>query len=246
MDLIGISESRQSRLDCAGRSSRASQGGVPVTRIVRVLGFVAALAAVLFLAAGRLRLPWFWAFLGVHAALLAVQQATLDADLRKERRAPGPGGVDRALRPVALPLYLGHLIVAGLDAGRFHWSGPIPWFVHAAGLAGYACGLGLAVWAMAVNRFFSPVARLQCERGHSLVTAGPYRALRHPGYAGGLLAMLSSGLALGSWWSLLPLLPVALLTLRRTVLEDRLLQAALEGYGPYVQRVPSRLVPGIW
>ena len=205
-----------------------------------------ALAAILLLSAGRLDLPWFWAFLAVHGVLVSVQQAALDEGLSRERMQPGRGGCDRHLRRISFPFYLGHLIVAGLDAGRFHWSGPFPEALQAGGLAGYACGLGLAVWAMGVNRFFSPAVRIQHERGHRVIASGPYRYVRHPGYAGGLLAMLCGGIALGSWWSLMPLLPVALLTLRRTVVEDRLLRDGLDGYGRYAQRVPRRLVPGVW
>ncbi len=213
---------------------------------LNVVVFVAALTGVLFGSAGRLDLPWFWAFVIVHGLLLALQRATVDEGLRRERAHPGPGGCDRRLRRVALPLYLTHLVVAGLDVGRWNWSGLIPLWVQGIGLAEYACGLGIAIWAMAVNRFFSPAARIQCERGHCLITSGPYRYVRHPGYAGGLLAMLGGGVALGSWWSLLPMLPVALLTLRRIVLEDRLLRAELGGYEQYARRVPSCLVPGIW
>jgi protein-S-isoprenylcysteine O-methyltransferase Ste14 len=217
-----------------------------MTGILHALGFVAALTAFLFLFAGRIDLPWFWAFLAVHGALVAVQQAALPDDLRRERGAPGPGGCDRHLRRASIPSYLAHLVIAGLDVGQFNWSGPVPAVVQGLGLAGYSCGLGLAVWAMKINHFFSPVARIQHERGHRLISAGPYRYVRHPGYAGGLLAMLGGGVALGSWWSLLPLLPVALLTLRRTVLEDRLLRSELPGYRRYARRVRRRLVPGVW
>jgi protein-S-isoprenylcysteine O-methyltransferase Ste14 len=217
-----------------------------MTGILHALGFVAALSAFLFLSAGRIDLPWFWTFLAAHGALVAVQQAALSNELRRERGAPGPGGCDRHLRPASMLFYMAHLIIAGLDVGRFNWSGPVPALVQGGGLAGYSCGLGLAVWAMKVNRFFSPVARIQHERGHCLISAGPYRYVRHPGYAGGLLAMLCGGVALGSWWSLLPLLPVALLTFRRTVVEDRLLQSQLGGYRRYARRVRRRLVPGMW
>ena len=103
----------------------------------------------------------------------------------------------------------------------------------------------LCVWAMAVNRFFSPVVRLQEERGHRLVTDGPYRYIRHPGYAGILLSACV-GVALGSWWSLLPLVVAMGLILRRTALEDRFLRASLEGYASYAEQVRYRLVPGIW
>ena len=122
----------------------------------------------------------------------------------------------------------------------------MPLIVHATGLLAYVGGMGLAVRAIVVNCFFSAVIRIQEERGHRLITDGPYRFVRHPGYAGMLLLCLGSGLALGSWWSLLPMIPVVGLILRRTILEDRYLQEHLEGYVGYAQRVRHRLVPGIW
>jgi protein-S-isoprenylcysteine O-methyltransferase Ste14 len=130
---------------------------------------------------------------------------------------------------IGQPLMLAHWIVAGLDAGRFHWSNSIPFTLQIGGLIGFAVSMGLAFWAMAVNPFFSPLVRIQTERGHRLITEGPYRCVRHPGYLGGIVGFLCSGLALGSWWSLLPMGLLDVLILRRTVLEDRFLRDKLEG-----------------
>ena len=160
--------------------------------------------------------------------------------------SPGPGGKDRLLRLIALPIVLAHLVIAGLDAGRFHWSGEVAVPMHAAGLMVYTLGLWLALWAMSTNRFFSPVVRMQKERGHHLVTTGPYRFVRHPGYVGVMSATLGEGLALGSYWSLVPLVVLFLLFIRRTALEDRFLLAELEGYAEFAQKVRYRLLPGIW
>lgn len=213
---------------------------------LRQLFFVTVMATILFGSAGRFDLPWFWALMAVHATAVAMNTRTIDPGLARERWRPGPGGRDRHLRGIAMPFYLAHLVVAGLDVGRFGWSGTIPLSLRALGLIGYAAGIGLVVWAMSANTFFSPVPRIQRERGHRVITGGPYRYLRHPGYAGGLLTTLCGGIALGSWWSLLPLAPVALFTLRRTVLEDRLLKADLEGYARFAERVRFRLLPGVW
>ena len=214
--------------------------------VVRILAFEAMMAATLFLAAGRWDLPWFWAVLAVHSALLTVGMSSIDPALRRERLKPGPGGRDRYLRLIALPFILAHLIVAGLDVGRSHWSGPMPVGVQAVALIGYAAGMALSVYAMLSNRFFSPVVRIQHERGHTLVTSGPYRFVRHPGYVGAILASACGGVALGSWWSLVPLAPFAVLFLRRTAVEDRMLRADLDGYVGYAERVRYRLVPGLW
>lgn len=217
---------------------------------MRILGvvscFEAAMAAILFGAAGRWDLPWFWAVLGIHTASMIMAILLIDPDLRKERLRPGPGGRDRGLRLLALPLILAHLIVAGLDAGRFSWSGPMPAAVHAAALMSYTGGMALSIWAMASNRFFSPVVRIQHDRGHHLIDSGPYRFLRHPGYTGVILGSLSGGLALGSGWSLIPLVPFVLLFVRRTVIEDRFLHQGLMGYAGYAGQVRHRLVPWLW
>jgi protein-S-isoprenylcysteine O-methyltransferase Ste14 len=49
----------------------------------------------------------------------------------------------------------------------------VPSAVQAGGLLAAAAALAVVVWAMAVNRFFSPVVRIQTDRGHHLVTSGP-------------------------------------------------------------------------
>jgi protein-S-isoprenylcysteine O-methyltransferase Ste14 len=118
--------------------------------------------------------------------------------------------------------------------------------VQAAALAGFAAGLGLSLWAMSANRFFSPVVRIQAERGHRLVSSGPYARLRNPGYTGLIVASLCGGVALGSWWSLVPLAPFVGMFLWRTAMEDRFLHEGLEGYAGYANRVRYRLVPGLW
>jgi protein-S-isoprenylcysteine O-methyltransferase Ste14 len=213
---------------------------------LRVLIVEGLLAATLFASAGRIDLPWFWAVLALHATMLLAGVPFMDPDLRKERVQPGPGGRSRRIRLLALPMLLGHLVVAGLDVGRFGWSGPVPVVVQAIGLAGYAAGMGLSLWAMAANRFFSPVVRIQAERGHRLVSTGPYALLRHPGYTGMIVASLCGGVALGSWWSLLPLAPFVGMFLWRTAMEDRFRHEGLEGYAGYAGRVRYRLVPGLW
>ena len=214
--------------------------------ILRVMILEGVLAATLFASAGRIDLPWFWAVLAIHSTLVAVGLSSIDPALRRERLKPGPGGKDRHIRLIALPFLLAHLIVAGLDVGRSHWSRPMPAGLQAVALIGYIAGMTLSVYAMLNNRFFSPVARIQHERGHTLVTSGPYRFVRHPGYVGAILASACGGVALGSWWSLVPLVPFVFLFLRRTALEDRMLRADLDGYAGYAERVRYRLLPGLW
>jgi protein-S-isoprenylcysteine O-methyltransferase Ste14 len=84
------------------------------------------------------------------------------------------------------------------------------------------------------------------ERGHHVITGGPYRFIRHSGYLAMTLIFGCSALALGSWWALLPAAGYALLILNRAAREDRFLQAELPGYADYAKRVHYRVLPGIW
>lgn len=214
--------------------------------ILAVVGFEVLLATLLFALAGRLDLPWFWALLAVHAALILSAAARMDAGLRSERLRPGGPGIDRGFRPLLAVCIVAHLVVAALDGGRFHWSPAMPVLARGAGLVIYAAGVMLSLRAVAANRFFSPVVRLQSERGHQTITGGPYRFVRHPGYAGMLIALAAECLVLGSLWATVPVALAAAVLARRTALEDAFLRAHLIGYAQYATVVRHRWLPCVW
>jgi protein-S-isoprenylcysteine O-methyltransferase Ste14 len=140
-----------------------------------------------------------------------------------------------------------HWIVAGLDRGRFHWSDDVPGWLQVVCLFTVAAGYALALWAMRVNRFFSSVIRIQTDRGQHVVTTGPYAFIRHPGYTAGILIIVASGPALGSWLAAALLVIFSLpFLLHRAITEDRILQVELAGYSDYAARIRWRLLPGIW
>jgi protein-S-isoprenylcysteine O-methyltransferase Ste14 len=101
-------------------------------------------------------------------------------------------------------------------------------------------------WAMRSNPFFSSTVRIQQERGHQVVSAGPYRWMRHPGYVGVVFHYLAMPLVFGSLWAYLPVALLFVITVIRTALEDRTLQSELPGYREYAQSVRYRLLPGVW
>jgi protein-S-isoprenylcysteine O-methyltransferase Ste14 len=107
-------------------------------------------------------------------------------------------------------------------------------------------GHALVVWATGTNAFFSQVVRIQTERGHTVVSTGPYRFVRHPAYVGAIVLVLSSPFMLSSWWALIPGVVCAVLMIVRTALEDKTLQAELPGYVEYTQHTRNRLLPGAW
>lgn len=217
--------------------------------IILSLGVYALMAGILFGSAGRWDLPMFWAYLGIMFAVSVIYLARFwrsGLDLIKERMQPGPGEQDHISVAVICITLTAQWVIAGLDVGRFHWSDQVSPALQIAGLLGYAAGVGLMAWATIINRFFSSAVRLQPDRGQFVVTSGPYRYVRHPGYSGGILFFWCGGLALGSWWSCLPVLLAIAAIIRRTGLEDRMLQQGLAGYAEYAGKVRYRLVPGIW
>jgi protein-S-isoprenylcysteine O-methyltransferase Ste14 len=161
---------------------------------------------------------------------------------RHENRQP----YERLLLPVYFLMSFGTILVAGLDGGRFRWSGEVPAALIVVAYLIYLFGNGLASWAVSANPFFSSESRLQTERDQKVARAGPYQFVRHPAYLATILLWPVTGLLLESWWAVVPGLLAALMMLIRTVCEDRMLQAELPGYAEYARQVHYRLFPGIW
>ncbi|MGH9397976.1 MAG: methyltransferase family protein [Terriglobia bacterium] len=107
----------------------------------------------------------------------------------------------------------------------------------------FAAALAFQTWAMIVNPFFSPVIRIQPERRHHVITRGPYRWLRHPGYLAMLVAIPASALAIGSWLALIPPAGFCFVIVRRARLEDEFLKRNLANYIDYMERVPGGIFP---
>lgn len=193
-----------------------------VYAVVSIVGFVISRA----LAARR------------HPDLLAERARSLQT---RENAKPW----DKTLAPIVA---LGGSLVAlaaGLDA-RYGWSAGFGLPVELLALAVLVAGYALGSYALIENAYFSGVVRIQADRGQHVVSSGPYRWLRHPGYAGTLLAYLATPFLLDSAWALLPALFLAAVLILRTRLEDQTLQAELDGYRDYAQRVRYRLLPGVW
>lgn len=238
-------------LSALPRNSQATVSDVIAThkRSMRVVQWLFAsllFGAMIFGLAGRIDLPVYWAYLLVCMAKGLWIALQIDTGLAAERTRPGPGGVDHFTWHFSTALFFLHWVLAPLDVGRFHWSDSIPIALQYAGLIAFTLFGGLTIWAVVVNRFFSPVVRLQEDRGHHLVTLGPYRFVRHPGYLGMVISVPASGLALGSWWASIPAVTYAVIILRRAAIEDRFLRRNLTGYDAYAEAVRYRLVPGVW
>jgi protein-S-isoprenylcysteine O-methyltransferase Ste14 len=218
--------------------------------IVKNVASVFIFGALAFAAAGRLDWTMAWVFVAVMAVNVVVTLAVIG------RRSPGLLAERSGLKvdtkpwdpPLAILTACGPLLVtiaAGLDR-RFGWTRPPKFGVSLAMLAPVLAGWALADWAMASNRFFAATVRIQADRGHAVVSSGPYRIVRHPGYAGAILACAALPLMLGSVWGFVPFAVSLAAVVARTSLEDRTLRAELPGYEAYCRVTRWRLVPGIW
>ncbi len=200
--------------------------------------------------AGRTDLPLAWLYFGFNLGLglfFSILIARSNPDLIGERMKPGPGEQDKVFKIASTILMVLMVVLAGLDVGRYHWTAPVTLATQITALIVVLLGYALLSWALLINRFFSSAVRLQPDRQQSVIDKGPYAYVRHPGYAGGIPYMVLTGLALGSWLStLVTAIPVVLLFIRRTKLEEAMLRKGLPGYEEYAARVRYRLIPGVW
>jgi len=223
----------------------AVAGILKLARAVAI--FPVVMAVILFVAAGRLDWTWAWVYLGINLAnVLIVGPITIrtnpvtvaEHDELKKTEKWDVGSVFYLLAMyIALPL------VAGLDV-RFGWARDLSIALHVAGASVLAVGLGLASWVMITNPYIW--SEVPIQRGQTVCSAGPYRFVRHPAYAGLILQALGVPILLGSLWALVPGITAAVCIIVATSSEDRILQAELPGYQDYAQNVRFRLVPGIW
>lgn len=209
------------------------------------------MAVAFFIAAGRVDISRAWVAFGIHF-LGAIGGAAL-----LWRYAPGLANQRASIRQgtkkwdkVVLASYLFLVlavtpIVAGLDVGRFQHAQ----MNHICLFLGIVFYLGFFIlfhWAMLSNEHFEGSARIQSDRKHTVMTNGPYRLVRHPGYVGMFLLCFADSFIIGSYYSLVPSLLAACVTIIRTFLEDRMLRLELAGYPEYAQRIRYRLIPGLW
>ena len=207
-------------------------------------------AACLFCPAGTLAWGRGWLQWGVMLAAFIVNHIVLtrvnpEVLLARTRNTRPTSRFDRAL---LIPFRVGVFlmpVIAGYDAVRFHWSAMSPAWI-APGVALILAGDGVILWSMAVNKFLETTVRIQSERGHAVVSSGPYRIVRHPMYVGCALLFAGIPLTLGSWWGCLPAAVAALALFVRTGFEDAMLRRELPGYAAFAQRTRWRLLPGVW
>lgn len=226
------------------------QAGVWKKRMKGIIGGLVnavVVGVLLFIPAGTLDWPVAWLLLGFTLISFILNSLMVRPDLIDERthRHADAKPFDRYLVTAIVLAGFAAISLSGFDF-RYGWTGSIPPAVQAAAFAGVVLSGLVVMWATTSNPFFSAVIRIQNDRGHSVVSTGPYRYVRHPGYAGWCLYMLCLPLMLGSLVALVPGAIAAGLDIVRTCVEDRILMEELPGYREYAGRVRYRLIPGVW
>lgn len=209
-------------------------------------------ALLLFLPAGTIMWSAGWAFLILFFAgavaitlVLARHDPALLAERMKPPIQPGQPLWDKILLCVVILLWLGWLILMGLDAVRFRWSVMSKW-LQLIGAVGIALSFWVCYRVFRENTFLAPVVRIQKERGHKVISTGPYSIVRHPLYSAALIMLPSTALMLGSWYGVAVSFLINAAIVFRTWMEDCKLKRELDGYAAYAVRVPYRLLPFVW
>ena len=208
------------------------------------------IGAILFMLAGRLDYWPGWVLLVVFMAAMSAiitYVVLFDPELLKERRrkAPNVKRWDKTILNVYLVILVIMLCGAVLDGGRFHLS-DVPLSLQIGSIIFIMVAISIIFWVFRINTYLSSRVRIQDDRGHRVITTGPYHFIRHPMYAALLVFFPSIPLLLDSFWALIPAGVIDGLYVLRTHLEDKTLQKELDGYYEYSKNTKYRLLPGIW
>jgi protein-S-isoprenylcysteine O-methyltransferase Ste14 len=220
--------------------------------VIQIVAFIVVMAALMFAPAGTVDWPGAWVFLAEMVAgsvLIGGWLARHDPGLLAERLSgvfqSGQPRADKVLMAVFLALTFAWLPLMALDAERYRLSHVPAWLQSIGGLA-LALLFVLSFLVFRANTYAAPAVKLQAQRGHRVVTEGPYAVVRHPMYAAAIPYFLGTPLLLGSYYGLAFAPAFIALLAVRAVMEERMLTRALEGYPAYAARVRCRLIPFVW
>ncbi len=215
-----------------------------------IMGFIF-MSALLFIPAGTISWTEAWIYLVIQFGSSISFWLWLrknNPELLKDRLAlvkKKQKNWDKVLMWSMTPFFIALLIIPGLDAVRYQWSfisGEVKMIAY---IVIFISLISFFI-VMRENTFLSRVVEIQEDKGHHVITTGPYRYIRHPMYVAVIALFFALPVALGSLYGLIPAFFVAAAIIFRTYLEDKTLHKELPGYLEYAQRTKYRLLPGIW
>ncbi|MBN1412976.1 MAG: isoprenylcysteine carboxylmethyltransferase family protein [Spirochaetales bacterium] len=221
-----------------------------IKKVLRILSGLIIMLTAFFLPAGTLFWVEAWVLIGIYLSAVTAFILWLkkyDPALLKERAEKKKEGKswDKGLLLLYSILLIAMIITCGLDAVRFRWL-PVPLPVQITGFAMFLPVMLIIFRVHGENTYASEVVRIQKDRGHHVISTGPYRFVRHPMYSGIIILMLSLPLALGSFIAESFSILIIIVFVIRTCREDTTLMNELPGYKEYAEKVRFRLIPGIW
>ncbi|NVM53293.1 MAG: isoprenylcysteine carboxylmethyltransferase family protein [Candidatus Helarchaeota archaeon] len=233
--------------ELAEKSEELKKALVQMT--VRTIIGLALMSLALFLSVGHLDVPRGWLTLGLYLGfaiteILIFYKWNPDLIIARMQRRIGPYKWDKVFMVLLGVFLYGMFVVYGLDI-RFQWWSLNKYYIIV-GLVLFLVGGILLTWSMVVNRYFENIVRIQTDRAHKVISAGPYSVIRHPGYLGAGVQMIAFPFIIGSGIGLFIVIAIIIMMVVRTSLEDKTLQNELDGYAEYAKRVKYKLIPYIW
>ncbi len=206
-------------------------------------------ALALFIPAGTI----LWPQGGIYIIIMIIFSTSFiiylkkkDPELLKARaKTKATESWDKKIGAIAGIFILAMYILPGFDAVRFRWSS-VPLLMNIIGFVGMILALILLFLVNRENTYLSVVVEIQEERGHKVITTGPYKIVRHPMYLALIVLYPSHCLALGSFYSLIPCMGLIITIIFRIYYEEKKLHEQLEGYNEYAKKTRYKLIPGIW
>ena len=217
-----------------------------VSVFIRLVFAIPALGLIFFLPAGTLRYWQAWMYMGtlflpmfvLFAYLLKNDPALLERRMRtKEKEVP-----QSLIITFSIPVYLAAFILPGFDI-RYGWSN-VPAIVSILADLFVFTGYMTFFLVLRENSYASRV--IEVEEEQKVISTGPYALVRHPMYSGMLLMYLSSPLALGSYWAIIPASLIVIVLVARIRNEEKVLLRDLPGYADYQQQTRYRMIPWVW
>jgi len=217
--------------------------------IIKFILMYIILALALFIPAGTI----FWLQGGIYIIMMIVFSTSFiiylkkkDPELLKARaKTKTTESWDKKIGIIAGVFFLAMYILPGFDAVRFQWSS-ISLLINIIGFVGMILALILFFLVNRENTYLSRVVEIQEERGHKVITTGPYKIVRHPMYLAIIVLFPCHCLALGSFYSLIPCTGLIITIIFRIYYEDKKLHEELKGYKEYAKKTRFKLIPGIW
>jgi len=211
--------------------------------------FLAVFGLILFTPAGSFDYWQAWAYWAVFSA--AVLFITLyffltDPKLIENRLRGGPTAEkersQKIIQAFSSIFFILLILLPGIDH-RFGWSEvPVPLVLT--GDIFIALGFFIVFLTFRENRYASSI--IIVDAGQRVIASGPYEIVRHPMYAGAILVILFTPIALGSVLTLPVVVPLCAGIVWRLLDEEKFLSVHLTGYDEYCLKTRYHLIPNIW